>query len=202
MKLKNELFDWLKRMFIWLKKGKLFWCYLGLIVIFLLFQSLYLYFGVILQLIGIVIIVLGINKKIRLFNNENPLKHHLGYFAQIPCWRVKDIKLNISGISTASSITDATIRTGVRKPDTNIVDVIRYIDEKTMQINQDISDIRSDFSEHIDRLSKKVDHQREQLNLSIQNIERKLIISSTSDISLELFGAGWNCYIYPDSKLS
>jgi hypothetical protein len=134
-------------------------------------------------------IVIGINRKIRLFNQENPLKYHMSYFKRFPSLKPKNIVLNISDCIHASSTANATIIRGIRKPDQTFVDITRFIDEELGQINQQISNTRTELQDQINGLTKQLNDQRQQIDSNINDLDVKLVLSNTSDISLELFGA-------------
>jgi hypothetical protein len=189
MKFLKNFYDWAKRVVKWIRCGWLFWLYILLIVVLSFLKCFYVYTGVLLQLLGIVTILIGINNKIRLFNNIKPLKFHFGYFSQFPHWKVKDVKVQIAGISTATSICDATIRSATKKPDNSFADIIRYIDEKFEVFYNDLSSTRTEIYNDLNLLSKKITNQQQLVDAKINTIENKLITSNISGVSLELFGA-------------
>ena len=85
---------------------------------------------------------------------------------------------------------NADIIRGAKKPDQTFTDVIRYIDEEVLYLNQHISSIRTEFYDQIKGLTKQINDQRQQIDSNINNVEKKLEFSNTSDLRLELFGAG------------
>jgi len=186
----KSIFNWFKEFGSWICYGKLLWIYLFLVVAFSFFNRLYLYFGTGLQLLGIITIVIGINNKIKLFRKENPLKQFSKYFARFPSLKTKPILLNISDSIQAVSLENAIIIRGVKKPDQSFADIIRYIDEKQMQTNEHISNLRMELNNQINNITKELNDQRQQLDSNIIEVGKKLELSSISDISLELFGAG------------
>lgn len=186
----KRLLIWLKSIFIWIYDGKLFWTFICLLIVFSFFKSGYAYFGTSLQLLGIVTIVIGINNKVKLFNKESPLKFHFKYFSRFPSFKPKSIDLNISDLLQLTDISDAYLIQHAKKPDQTFTDFIRYIDEENMYLSNQISALRTDLHDQIIGLTKRLSDQKQEIESSISNVERKLKFSSTSDISLELFGAG------------
>jgi len=185
-----RLYDWFKRLLKWFYDGYLFWTYFLMIIVLYHFTHFYLYFGTILQLFGIVIIVYGINKKIKLFNNEKPLKYHLKYFLRIPSFNAKQHVKNLSSSVHLSMSATGNLTSGVRRPDQSYADIIRYVDEELLKINKQILKIKIELNNQITDLTKQLNDNRKQLESNINAVEKKLVYSNTSDISLELFGAG------------
>ncbi len=190
MKFINRGLNWLKRLSIWFYKGIYFWLYLTLIIGLSFYSNLYSYFGIVLQFIGIITIVLGINKKIRFFNNENPIKYHLKYFNRLPGFKPKHRVLNMSATIHGHSSMNAELTEGIRKPDHSFSDIIRYIEEKDDQITKRILTTKTDYNDQITELKQLLISQQQQSNSKITEVEKKLVGSNTSDISLELFGSG------------
>lgn len=186
----KRLLYWFKSILIWIFDGKLFWTFIFLLVVFSFFKSKYVYFGTGLQLLGIATIIIGINNKIKIFNKESPLKFHFKYFSRFPSFKPKNIELNISDVLQATDLSNAYIIQHAKKPDQTFIDLIRYIDEENIYISNQISGIRTDLDDQINRLKKQLSDQKQEIESNIYNVERKLEFSSTSDISLELFGAG------------
>jgi hypothetical protein len=181
------LINWFGNLAKWFYSGKKFWFFIILIIGLIPFTRLYEYFGVGLQLFGIIAIVIGINKKINFFNHESSIKYH---FKGFPRLKPKHHIVNLSGTIHATSSASATLTKGIRKPDQSFLDIIRYIDENLNQLTQQISNTKTDFNNQITVLTKQLNDHKQQLDSSIAEVEKKLVVSNTSDISLELFGAG------------
>ncbi len=181
---------WLKMVLLWFYDGKLLWIYICMVLVFSFLPRGYIYFGTCLQLLGIITIVIGINNKIKLFTGENPIKYHLKYFVRFPSLKGRTINLNISDSLQLSSIANIDLIQRARKPEQTFSDIIRYIDEEVIHINHQISTIRTDLNDQINVLTKKLNDQKQQIDTNINNVEKIIELSNTSDISLELFGAG------------
>jgi len=180
---------WLKMVIKWLYEGKLFWTFILMIVVISILPCGHIYFGTGLQLLGMIIIVIGINNKIRLFTKESPIKYHFKYFGRFPSFMPRIHNLNISDSVVAQSIESIDISQRARKPEQTYEDLIRYIDEEVKYINHQISSIRTNLNEQIIDLTKKLNEQKQQIDANINNVEKIIELSNTSDISLELFGA-------------
>jgi hypothetical protein len=181
---------WLKMVLLWFCEGKLFWTYICMVLVFSFFPYGYIYFGTGLQLLGIIAIVIGINNKIKLFTRENPVKYHLKYFARFPSFKGRTINVNISDLLQLQSISNVDLIQRARKPEQTFNDLIRYIDEEVIHINHQISTLRTNLDDQINILTKKLNDQKQQIDANINNVEKIIELSNTSDISLELFGAG------------
>ena len=181
---------WLKQVLLWLYEGKLFWTYICMVALFAFLPCGHIYFGTGLQLLGIITIVIGINNKIKLFTRENPVKYHLKYFVRFPSFKGRTINVNISDLLQLQSISNVDIIQRARKPDQTFIDLIRYIDEEVKHLNYQISSLRTNLDEQISVLTKKLSDQKQQIDADLNNVEKRIELSNTSDISLELFGAG------------
>lgn len=181
---------WLKMVLLWFYDGKLFWIFICMVVVFSFLPCGYIYFGTGLQLLGIITIFKGINNKIKLFTKEDPVKYHLKYFVRFPSFKGRTINLNISDVLQLSTISNLDLIQRSRKPDPTFIDIIRYIDEEVTHINHQISTIRTNLDDQINVLTKQLKEQKQQIDTNINNVEKILELSNTSDISLELFGAG------------
>lgn len=181
---------WLKMVILWLWEGKLFWIFICMVVLFSFLPWGYIYFGTGLQLLGIITIVIGIYNKIVLFTKENPVKYHLKYFNRFPSFKVKNINVNMSDSIQLQDICNAHIIQRAKKPEQTFIDLIRYIDEEVIHLNHQISTLRTNLDDQINVLTKKLNDQKQQIDSNINNVEKIIELSNTSDISLELFGAG------------
>jgi hypothetical protein len=181
---------WLKQVLLWFYEGKLFWIFICIVALFAFLPCGYIYFGTGLQLLGIITIVKGINSKIKIFKSENPVKYHLKYFVRFPSFKGRTINASISESVVAQDISNADLIQRAKKPEQTFIDLIRYIDEEVIHINHQISTLRTNLDDQINDLTKKLGEQKQQIDTNINNVEKKIEMSNTSDISLELFGAG------------
>lgn len=181
---------WLKNIAIWSWDGRLFWGYVTLIILLaVFFNSYYSLIGNVLQLGGVITIVVGINNKIKLFNNESPFKYHLKYFNRFPRLKPKVRVGNMSANFSVGLSMTAKLTARFKNPEQSYADIIRYLDQELSQIKQQISGTEKELKNQIINLTKQFEDQRQKLDSNIKQVDEKLELSNTSDIRLELFGA-------------
>lgn len=190
MNILKRILLWLWRIVKWFFDGWLLWLFITVILTtFFCFKNYYLIIGNGLQLIGVVTIVIGINSKIRLFNKISPFNHYLSYFKKFPSFKPKTITTNVEEGVFALSGSDARFRIK-RRPDESFQDIIKYIDDVALEINHEISDMKRKINSQMESLNTKLSDTEQKINTHINQIEQTLKSSSTSNIDLELFGAG------------
>ena len=187
----NTLINWFKRTCIWFWHGLLFWIYLILLLIILTFgKPYYSIIGNVLQFIGVIIIFIGINKKIKFFNNQTPWQFYSEYFKKFPRINPKiqlgNLRINIQ----ATSSLEAKATKEIKKPEENFTDVIRYLEEELLKLHESLTKAKQEFQDDIVELRGKVTIMSQQTDSKIKNVETKLLFSNISNINWELFGAG------------
>lgn len=184
------------------KSGKYFWFFLIILLIGLLVPS-YIEFwidknlfrfsyGLLLQLVGILTIVVGISNKLKIFKNRSLFAYAIDYFKSFNVFKKTKTVYSSGTVKISSSLTGKLIDGS--DPKHEFEDIIRYIKENVKRLDDRISSVGIKSNERHEALKKSLASFKEQTNYDFKEIKNTIQESNVKDIGLEIFGVA--CLIY------
>lgn len=180
----------------WILQGKFFWGSFFTIAIFILVVCLkwfqpqkvfFIYFGLSLQIFGLITLLLGLNSKIVLFTSSNPLKYHFSYFGRFPGFKSKNITSQIQSTTTTTTTTEADLKQQISE-DANIEIKITYILQELQKLNDSINRQKKLHNSDITKLTRIFNDYKDDTELKLDNLHRTLEDINVGSVDLELFG--------------
>ncbi len=143
----------------WLKRGKYIWCLLvalfglfcfpKLSIPFCVEQKIEIY-GLFLQVVGSFFLVKSINHRFKIFEGKNLINRFCTYWRDMPIGR-KQYTIRMEGKLISSSSSDAKLVKSVGELKSNDPESIK------IYIDANVSAVKSEFNEHIDDLTSKIE---------------------------------------------
>ena len=188
-----ELSYYIQRVWSWIIDGT----YLFTFVIFLSLPLVFVKFeinetgirvyGLLLQIIGAVPLLLSLKYKTLLFGKEPFLKSLVTYFKRFPL-KIKEERINVSGSSHGISMTVLTPRVKLSPKEDDLKDIIRYFEEEIRVLDERISSERKEIHDKIQKLSESLESYNRLINKNIHDLEITLAKANVSSVGRDYFG--------------
>lgn len=186
---------YLKRLWNWIWEGK--YLFLFILIVLIIFQldklnigyetiDIIRVFGLGLQLLGTLTILISLKDKLQLFNGHGLFKFIWNFILRFPL-KINPRKYNLKADSTSHAMTTGTARI-VIKPKEDFKDMLEYIDEEVKYIHQRLSDLKRDLKKETGDLKIKIDSIKMILGTEIKGTKELIKNSAVSNIWLEIFG--------------
>jgi hypothetical protein len=144
------------------------------------------FYGLFLQLLGAIVILIVLKQKLQLFKGHGLLKLLVNYFKRFPI-SIKPIFSNLGATMTGSSHVSADLR-GVKRPEEDIKDVIRYFDEEIQYIHERIAKNKNENKLEIQNLKTSLETTKTSLEVKIKDTKNLIEEIAVSNPWLELLG--------------
>ena len=184
--------SYLIRLKTWIFEGKYLFVFIILLILPFIFVKFEInetgikIFGLILQIIGAIPLILSLKDKSLLFGKDQFFRSLFKYIKRFPS-KLKTKNVNISGLSSGISITMFDPRVKI-SPQENFQDIIRYFEEEVKHLDDRISKDYHELNSKIQLLTEKFDSYNHDLNKNLQDLETKILFVNVSNVSRDYFG--------------
>lgn len=204
-----NLKNWLARFFIWLiVEPKKIWftllpIFIGFIIILFIPAGIFNYSficdtletrfrltGLFLELSGIISVVYGLNKTLKLHLGKNLLHIILEWFKQFPKFR-DDSRTVVNSINATLGLSGALSTTKIPAPNSSIENRVAFLEEHIQRVVSQIQENKRYCENEFKKLSHALNAERNERESGDNQVKQDIKESALEDAYIELTGIFW-----------
>jgi hypothetical protein len=192
------VWHWLKRLAHWIAKARLFWLAIGVVGIAGVValrpgttEPLVRWTGLVLQLLGIVTVIIGIEQTRNLFNHPSLLSIAVAWFKQFPPFKRNIVMGAAAGAVGLAGMKARGYVTSNPPPNASLEDRVVSLERNVGHLNKRIDDAFQEIDKAENEHKAALEKETEQRVAEDSKIAAKLEMSGTGGLHISAMGALW-----------